>query len=215
MLFADFTSPERLADLLSQHHDVAYMVLFLGAFFETLIPFSLVVLGEIFFLSGAVLAGLGVLDVWMVMAVLCSGGILGDNVSYWMGRYYGNSLFERLSCLPLIGRLVRAGSYSRGVAFFRRYGALAVFSARLSGPLSWITPAMAGVFHLRYATFLCFNTLGVLVGIGEFIIIGYFFGDHLDAILQWLDQYGISIAATVLLALAVFVWYRFMPRRAN
>ncbi|MET0089247.1 MAG: hypothetical protein ABW068_04365 [Candidatus Thiodiazotropha sp.] len=63
MSFADLLQPQRLTELLSQYRDGAYAVLFLGAFFETLIPFSLAILGEVFFLSGAMLAGMGALNI--------------------------------------------------------------------------------------------------------------------------------------------------------
>jgi membrane-associated protein len=213
MSFVEITSPEQMATVLGEKSQIAYAVLFLGAFFETLIPFSLAILGEVFFLSGALLAGMGALDLWAVMAVLYAGGILGDNASYWLGRHYGTSLFERLTHWPGIGRLVHSENYQRGVGFFQRRGAVAVFTARLSGPLSWVMPAMAGVFRLNYITFLRFNTLGVLIGIGQFILVGYFFGEHLEAILAWLDRFGLDIIITVtaLIALGVFAW-RYLAR---
>lgn len=216
-LFADLdlTSPQQFATILAGQHGLAYGVLFLGALFETLIPFSLAVVGEVFFLAGALLAGMGVLDLWAVMALLYGGGILGDNLSYWLGRRYGPILFERLAYWPLLGRLLHAKNYQRGMAFFRRRGAIAVFIARLSGPLSWVMPAMAGVFRLDYGTFLRFNTPGVIIGIGEFIIVGYFFGSQLPAILAWLNRasFSITIAVTALLGLSACCWWYYRASR--
>jgi len=206
--------PTELMSFLDQHRDSAYVVLFLGAFFETLIPFSLAILGEIFFLSGAVLAGLGTLDLWAVTAVLYLGGILGDNASYWIGRRYGQGLFVRLSRLPWIGRALHAENYRKGIEFFRQRGAFAVLAARFSGPLSWVTPALAGVFRLDYPTFLRFNTLGVVLGIGQFILLGYFFGNHLESLLAWLDRYGLLILALIL-GLSLFAWRYFRTSQAN
>jgi membrane-associated protein len=71
------------------------------------------------------------------MGVLYVGVILGDNASYWIGRRYGATLFDRFSGWPLMGRPLRNANYHNGLAFFRRRGALAVFVARLSGILSW------------------------------------------------------------------------------
>jgi membrane-associated protein len=205
MSFVDLLHPEQLAELLSQYHHTAYTVLFLGAFFETLIPFSLAILGEVFFLSGALLAGLGALNIWIVMLVLYLGGILGDNASYWIGRRYGVGLFGWLASWPLFGCLFRAENYGRGRAFFQRRGATAVFVARFSGPFSWIMPALAGTFRLNYATFLCFNSLGVVLGISQFILLGYFFGSHLDTIMGWLERYGV-VVATILLLMSLAGW---------
>lgn len=208
MSFAEFTSPQRLAGLLSDHNQLAYLVLFLGAFLETLIPFSLLIPGEIFFLSGALLAGMDILSVWAVLAVCYAGGILGDNASYWLGRHYGRSLFARLTRWPFIGRVMHRRHYKRGMRFFERRGAAAVFTARLSGPFSWVTPAMAGAFRLSYPTFLRFNTLGVLVGIGEFVLIGYFFGAYLPQILAWLERFSVFVLIGIVIAVAVLWRYR-------
>ena len=198
MSFADPLLPAQLTGFLEAHHQGAYAVLFLGAFFETLIPFSLAVFGEVFFLSGAVLAGLGALDLWAVMAVLYLGGILGDNASYWIGRRYGESVFQRLAGWPLVGRMFQRQHYQKGIDFFHRRGAFAVFAARLSGPFSWVMPAMAGAFRLSYPTFLRFNTLGVILGISQFIVLGYFFGSHLDLVLGWLDRFGLAVGLSCL-----------------
>ena len=205
MSFADLSLPTQLMGYLEVHRHSAYAVLFLGAFFETLIPFSLAVLGEIFFLSGAILAGLGTLDLWAVTGVLYLGGILGDNASYWIGRRYGQGLFARLSHLPRIGRHLHVENYRRGLEFFRRRGAFAVLAARFSGPLSWVMPALAGVFRLHYITFLRFNSLGVVLGIGQFILLGYFFGTHLESILNWLDRFGLLILVLVV-GLSLIAW---------
>lgn len=206
MSFGDLGSLHHLTAVLGEHDRLAYAALFLGAFFETLIPTSLLVMGEVFLLSGALLAGMGVLNVWAVLAVMYAGGMLGDNASYWLGRRFGLALFEHLMRWPLIGRLFHEDNYRRGVEFFQRRGAVAVFVARLSGPLSWIMPAMAGVFRLDYASFLKFNTLGLLIGIGQFIVVGYYFGEYLPVLLHYASAYSPAIFATFLALLAAAAW---------
>lgn len=207
MSFVDHATLEHVTAVLGESHHLAYGVLFLGAFFETLIPISMVVPGEIFFLAGSLLAGMGALNVWAVLALLYAGGILGDNASYWLGRRCGSSLLERMARWPVLGRLAHHGNFQRGVAFFKRRGAIAVFVARLSGPLSWVMPAMAGMFRLNYATFLCFNTLGIVIGIGQFIVVGYFFGEYLSLILEWVDRFSTTIIASISALIAAGTWY--------
>jgi membrane-associated protein len=68
-------------------------------------------------------------------------------------------------------------------------------------------PALAGAFHLHYATFLRFNTLGVILGISQFILLGFFFGSHLETMLDWFGRYGLPITTIlVLLAMASWLW---------
>ena len=214
MSFVSTASIEHMTALLGERRGLAYAVLFLGAFFETLIPTSLFVLGEVFFIAGALLAGMAILNIWAVLVVLYTGGILGDNASYWLGRYFGLSLFDSLARWPLVRRLIHQDNYQRGVVFFERRGAVAVFAARLSGPLSWVMPAMAGVFHLDYVTFLQYNTLGIMIGIGQFIVVGYFFGEYLPLILELVDRFGPAtlISFLTIMAAGALYWWR---RRAQ
>jgi len=209
MLFAELHSTHDFLALFSHYRNAAYPVLFLGAFFETLIPFSLVIYGEPFFIAGAVLAGVGTLDIGSVAAVLYAGGILGDNCSYWLGRCYGMELFDNLSRWPMTRRYFRHNSHEKGISFFRRRGSSAVFLARLCGPFSWFVPALAGVFRLRYQSFLLFNTLGVIIGIGEFLVLGYFFGNNLDSIAIWLTRFGYIPLIMILLILTVVLQRRY------
>ncbi len=203
MSFADAATVHAELVCLQAHHAWAYPALFLGAWLETVVPFSLFVPGEIVFLAAAVLAATGTLELPGVLAVLYSGGVLGDNCSYWIGRRCGQQLFRRLAGWPLLGPLLRRSGYETGVAFFRRRGALAVFLARLSGPLSAITPALAGMFRLNYRTFLCCNTPAVLIGISEFVFAGYFLAHQLPSLRTpeslWGAVFGLGV---VLLTLA-------------
>ncbi len=215
MSFGDLNSLHQLTAVLGSHDRLAYDALFLGAFFETLIPTSLFVMGEVFLLAGALLAGMGILNVWAVLAAMYAGGILGDTASYWLGRRYGSILFERLMRWPLVGRLFHEDNYRRGAEFFQRRGAAAVFIARLSGPLSWVMPAMAGVFRLDYASFLKWNTLGVLVGIGQFIVVGYYFGAYLPALIAYAHSYSAPALAAFAALLAAVLWVQWRRREAR
>jgi membrane-associated protein len=206
---------QHMTDILGEHDRLAYVALFLGSFLETLIPVSLFVLGELFFITGALLAGMEVLNVWLVLTVLYAGGILGDNASYWLGRKFGEPLFELMVRMPLVGRLAHYENYQRGVKFFERRGAVAIFAARLSGPLSWVMPAMAGMFRLNYTTFIRFNTPAVILGIGQFIVVGYFFGAYLPTIVEYAERYGTTIFSLLLVSLGLAAWYWWAKRRAQ
>ncbi|BCO09492.1 hypothetical protein GF1_18680 [Desulfolithobacter dissulfuricans] len=190
---------------LEQHQHVAYAVLLAGAYIETVFPCSLFVYGEIIFLAGPILAGMGILNIWIVAALFYTGGILGDTTSYFLGRRYGKSFFAHFSEKPLLRRVFTQENYKRGEAFFRRNGPWSVFLARLSGPFSWITPALAGVFQMEFKRFILFNVPGVFVGIGEFILVGYLFGRNYETVMHLAQKY---VAAVLLLVFAFVMLYR-------
>lgn len=156
-------------EFLTTHILLLYAVLFFGSYFETLIGVGFFIYGEIFFIPGALLAGAGVLNIWLVSFVLIAGGVLGDSSSFVLGKKYGSSIFKEHN------KIFNLTNYQKGLDFFEKYGTKAVFFARLLGPVSWITPFLAGTYKVPYQKFLGYNILGVTVGIGQFLIIGYFF----------------------------------------
>ncbi len=195
---------------LEQHRHMAYLILLGGAYIETVFPFSLFVYGEFFFLAGPILAGMGILNIWVVTVLFYTGGILGDTTSYAIGRRYGQSFFAHFSHRPLLGRVFTRKNYLKGENFFKGHGDWSVFLARLSGPFSWITPVLAGIFHMRYKRFALFNTPGVLLGIGEFIVVGYLFGRHYDKVLHLAER---SVIIAICLGVALVVRHKWFHRR--
>lgn len=215
MLFVEIYSPEKLSGLLMNYRTLVYPILFMGAYLETLIPFSLVIYGEVFFFAGSILAGLGKLNIWVVAAVLYSGGILGDNCSYWFGRRYGMNLFRKLSGQRIIGRFFSDEMIEKGVSFFHKKGETTVLFARLCGPFSWFVPALAGAFQQRYSSFVLFNTLGVICGISEFLIIGYLFGNNMELITLWLGRIGMVVPIVFLSSFLLIMYLRWQHNRSK
>ena len=180
---------DSLIHFLEAHHSLVLVILFLGAFLETLIFTSVFIYGEFFFLAGAILAGMGQANLLAVAAVLYAGGILGDHASYWIGRFWGKQLFDYFQTWRLTRRYFTKNNFDLGNAFFHRFGGWAVFMGRFLGPVSWITPFLVGMFKLSYARFTFFNIPGVFLGIGQFILIGYFFGRNYQTILTVVNRY--------------------------
>jgi len=193
---------------LEQHQHIAYLILLGGAYIETVFPFSLFVYGEIFFLAGPILAGMGILNIWIVMVLFYIGGILGDTTSYVLGRRYGKSFFAHFSRGRLLGRFFTEKNYLKGENFFKRHGDWSVFLARLSGPFSWITPVLAGIFQMKYKRFVLFNTPGVFLGIGEFIVVGYLFGRHYDKVMHLAERYVIIAICVGVTLVVLYRWFR-------
>ncbi|MFA5942263.1 MAG: DedA family protein [Candidatus Paceibacterota bacterium] len=196
---------------LEAHQILAYGVLFFGSYFETLIGIGFFIYGEMFFLPGAVLAGAGILNIWLVALALFTGGILGDHSSYFIGKHFGMRLFRKEA------RFFSHTNYQKGQAFFERFGSKSLFFARLAGPFSWITPFLAGVYGVPYRQFFFYNTPGVFTGIGIFIIIGYFFGSNYRPILAFMSEFGpvVLVALIVLLIAYLIIKKRKAKQKSN
>lgn len=188
-----------IGSFLATHTVLSYTVLFLGAYFETLIGVGFFIYGEFFFLPGAIIAGTGVLDIWLVSLALISGGIMGDTSSYFIGRHYGMRLFKEGN------KYLNHTNHKKGEEFFDKYGVKSVFFARLLGPISWIAPFLAGVYKIKYTKFLAYNVPGVVVGIGEFLVVGYFFGTSYREILRFVQKEVATIVFSAILIMIAYV----------
>jgi membrane-associated protein len=185
---------------LAVHTHIAYLVLFLGAYFEALIGPSFFIPGELFLLSGSILAGAHVLNIWLVCFALYAGAILGDSSSYWIGRIIGTSLFHERK------KFFNMKNYHKAESFLQKYGPQAIFLARLVGPFAKIAPVAAGMFEIPFGTFLAYNIPGVIIGVGEFIVAGYFFGNRYQLVLLLIERY--SVLFFMILGLGIFFhWY--------
>ncbi len=188
---------------LAAHTSLAYLVLFLGAYFEALIGPSLFIPGELFLLSGSILAGTHVLNIWLVMLVLYGGAILGDTSSYWIGRFIGTSIFTK------DGKFFNEKNYHRIEKLIDKYGLPGIFLARLVGPFSKLAPVTAGIFEIPFSKFLLYNIPGVIVGCGEFIVAGYFFGNRYQLMLWIIERYTLII---VLFGVAAVLGYLYLKK---
>jgi|SRR3989338_8901510 len=193
---------EDTSAFLAAHALLSYLVLFFGSYFETLIGVGFFIYGELFFIPGALLAGAGVLNIWLVAFTLIAGGVLGDSTSFFIGKRYGTSFFKEHN------KVFNHTNYQKGLDFFARYGTKAIFFARLLGPVSWITPFLAGTYAVPYRSFLAYNIAGVTVGIGQFLVVGYFFGSNYGAILTIIKNDVVVVGTVAALVLAAYYVYK-------
>lgn len=183
---------------LTAHQTIAYVVLFAGSYFETVVGPGFFIYGEFFFLPGAILAGARVLNIWLVAITTILGGILGDFTSYGLGQKYGLSLFKEGN------RFFTPENHKKGALFFEKYGAKGIFFARLLGPLSWITPFLAGTYKIPRNTFFKYNIPAVIVGIGEFLVVGYFFGANYETALKFIQKDVAYVLGIALIFIAIY-----------
>lgn len=199
----------QLPAFLSTHTHVAYLALLALSFAETLIGVGFFVYGELIFIPAAALAGAGVLNIWLVAAALILGGVAGDAVSFWIGWKYGARFLSN-----------REGKWARiveekGAAFFEKHGPRAAFFARFFGPLSWITPFFAGMHKMSYRDFFIHNTPGVALGIGQFLVLGYFFGRAYQLLLPEFRLYGIIAIAVAIALIVSYQVYKYYVRNKD
>ncbi|MCW2875026.1 DedA family protein [Actinacidiphila oryziradicis] len=180
---------------------VIYAVVAAMVFFEDALFFGFVLPGETAVVLGGVLANRhhGVSVYWLALAVVIAA-IAGDSVGYEIGHHFGPRI---LATRPLRGHQDRIGAAQDTI---RRRGPIAVFFGRFIAFFRAMMPALAGISHMPYRTFLLFNALGGLTwGLG-FTLVGYFAG---SAYTQVEHTVGTALALVIagLVVVALVVWH--------
>ncbi|MEA9993544.1 bifunctional DedA family/phosphatase PAP2 family protein [Pseudomonas sp. 10B1] len=122
--------------------------IFLIACFECLAIVGLVVPGTVFMFAVAVLAGSGSLPLGETLLLGFSGGLLGDILSYFLGRRF----HQNIRRLP--GLRHHPEWIDRAEIYFQRYGIASLLVGRFIGPLRPMLPMVAGMFDMPFFRFL-------------------------------------------------------------
>ena len=120
--------------------------------------------------------------------------IIGGFVGYWIGKHYGQPLFET-KVPPKYG--------TRITRFFDKYGSWAVFLASLA-PIPYKFVAIsAGVFRINWIIFVILSILGRAK---RFLIIGILIKYYGETAISLVSKYS-NIAFIILIILAIAYYY--------
>lgn len=108
----------------------------------------------------------GELTLWGVLAAAITGALIGDGSAFWTGH---RSQRQFLNAWPMSKY---PAVLAQSEAFFRRWGALAVFFARFVPPIRAFVPVTAGALGMRPALFFGVNIPAVLAWAGAHVLPG-------------------------------------------
>ncbi len=166
--------------LLLATHGAWWSYLLVGAlaFGESVAFIGLFVPGSILLITMGALASRGALDLLPLFFWSSIGAILGDYLSYWLGRY-GMITFRPEN------RFFRPEILEKGKRYVHIHGPKSVFFGRFIGWVRPIVPFVVGTFHLDHRRFLFWNvTSGILWSIAH-ITFGYFISSGLHRLGSW------------------------------
>src|SRR5688572_16255762 len=157
-----------LAAFVAQHGAWVYGLLFAIVFCETGLVVTPFLPGDsLLFVVGA-LAAAGGMDIALVMAVLVTAALCGDNVNYFVGRFVGTRVF---------GRFINPVYLQRTHDFYARHGGKTIILARFVPIVRTYVPFVAGLGAMPYGRYLAFCVAGALLWVGSLCLAGYFFGN--------------------------------------
>jgi membrane protein DedA with SNARE-associated domain len=127
------------------------------AFGESIAILSLFVPATVILIAIGALIGVAGLEFWQIWLGAAVGAVIGDSVSYWIGRRFKRAALE---AWPLNRH---PAMVERGERFFDRLGPWAVFVGRFFGPARAVVPLIAGIFAMPAILFQSANVASALV----------------------------------------------------
>lgn len=191
-----------LASILDAATDAAqhagYPVVFVFIMIETMgVPLP----GETVLIIAAITASTGKLSIELVILLAAVAAIIGDNVGYLIGRHYGRRLVEwQGGPFPKQRRRL----IDVGEPFFEKHGPKAVFLGRWVAGLRIASSWLAGINHMKWATFTFWNALGGICWAVSIGLLAYFLGHTAEALIESVGYAGLAVA--VIAAAGIF-WF--------
>lgn len=163
-----------LQNFLSIYDTLTYLILALIIFVETgLIVMPLLPGDSLLFATGLLAASTGKLDIQVIIPLLISAALLGDNVNYYVGKHFSRYIKAKERILFFKHEyLVQTES------FYQQHGGKAVIIARFIPIVRTVAPFVAGAGSMKYAKYLLFCFLGATLWVSSITLTGYFLGSN-------------------------------------
>jgi membrane-associated protein len=180
--------PAHLQQITADYGPWVYALLFVIVFAETGLVVTPILPGDSLLFACGALAGIGALDLWLVMGLLFAAAVLGDTVNYWIGDWLGPKLSggKRL-------RFIKPEHLQRTHAFYEKYGPKTIVIARFVPIVRTFAPFVAGIGTMTYSRFMAYNVAGAFAWVLICTLGGYFFGN-----LPWVQEnFSVVILAII------------------
>ncbi len=165
---------KHLADLLTQYGTLTYAILFVIIFVETgLIVMPLLPGDSLLFAAGALAAATGKLDIAIIIPLLIVAALLGDNVNYFVGKFFSKQIKSRERIL-----FFKREYINETEAFYVKHGGKTVIMARFVPIVRTIAPFVAGAGSMSYTRYILFCISGAILWVAGITSLGYLFGNY-------------------------------------
>ncbi|MCF7864977.1 MAG: DedA family protein [Candidatus Pacebacteria bacterium] len=174
-----------------------YIIVAIVALLESTIIIGTFVPGTIILLFFGFTASQDNVSVFWVIVATSIGAVIGDFISYYIGRYGSGFIKSDKGIL-------RISHVNIGKAFFAKHGSVSVLLGRFVSPIRQIIPFIAGAVHMTYRRFLYLNIIGALLWAISYILLGYYFGANWRLIDKVIMRVGVVLTVVIVGAIIYF-----------
>lgn len=187
---------EKIQDLFA---DYGYYLVFFGVLLENSMFLGFLVPGALILILAGLAAENGSINIWWVLGLGISATIIGDTMSYFIGRAGWTRVLQRGGMGEMIERVrVQMESHSSWI----------ILAYHFAGYSRVVGPAAAGMFRIPYRRWAFYDYIGGTIWVIAFTALGYVLGvaglDFSDTkqvaqVIEW-----IVLALLIVAVLAVY-----------
>lgn len=166
--------------------------------------------GEVLLLIIGFLSSLGIFNIKLAIPIAILGVLLGDIGWYMLGRSGRN--------LKLVKRLkIRLGEekIKKVEDKFRKNSISTILLVRMIYGLRSIILFMAGQIKMNFFSFICLNFIGTFIWGAILITIGYFFGQSIILLQNYIENIIILISIVIFLTTLTLALIYFTKKSLN
>lgn len=148
-----------------------YFFLFLIIFCETGLVIMPFLPGDSLLFAIGIITAKTDLNLNLIIILLSTAAIMGDNLNYWLGHLFGENLFKENA------KILKKSHLEKTHKFFEKHGSKAIIIARFIPVIRTFTPFAAGVGAMSYKKFMLLSVLAAFIWVGSITYIGHFFSN--------------------------------------
>lgn len=118
--------------------------------------------------------GQPLLSLPLLLTVVPLCGVVGDQVGYWIGKKFGDSMHTWRDRYVFGIPLFKQAYLQKTHDFYGRWGTFFIFAGRWVPIVRTFAPIVAGVINMPFRTFITFNVAGAFTWVWSMVLAGYF-----------------------------------------
>lgn len=194
----DTSQLQPLLDFLQEQPEWLAITILVAALLESLAFVGILIPGVLLMFVLSSLAGSGLLSLEVTLLTAVVGAVLGDGLSFYLGRIF----HERLHSVWPFRRY--PGILRRGETFFYRHGGKSIVIGRFVGPVRPVIPVVAGMFDMRSRQFFLYNVISALLWAPVYMLPGFLVGASIRVDVELPAHFYVVFFTTLGILLATF-----------
>ena len=169
--------------------------------------------GSLLLFAAGAFAAFGDLNIFILYPVALSAAVMGDNLTYWIGRRLGTVLLTWIERQKRF-RWITPQALERGRVYFRGRARWAIFITRflivaLGGPIN----LLAGLEQYPYRSFLFWDVSGQMLSAAISLGLGYAFAESWEEVAGLFGAFSSLVLAGIVGVFLIAILMRRIRRR--